>query len=757
MSPDAVSSSLDQAALAPADLRPLFDNPLFLWLSCQYVRDNDAFPDSSYDVFASYVRHRLAADNGRVRERFGVGAELVRVYAEQFAFSMASSPDLGLSPTTSQLTAIISALPTTSPLRADQVPAVLDALDDLGLGRFETDPAEPDVTRFTFTHRRLAEYFATCAVFSRPDEVSLLALLTDGRWRETAVATLQTQPDGATSPLLAELQDMLARLVGEALGQTESFTWPPGLLHLLDVLAAGLGRTPGRIPDGIRELAGRVLTHAWAFGLPYDRVWVIEVARVAPANVTDSLLTRAFGSSSPLLQETALKQAAWLSELTPMAEAGLRRLFVALWKSGMLAERGPSIAAQLHRFRQAPELLQRLRLLRWAIPGDTVALCLLGAYTLTAFPFDRWSAVTLATLAIAHAGLRLNYPDAAPALFVRRRAPAGSANTHATPSSDTSYLRRMMYCLPLRILPFYAMLIGSPHAGHTGMSRTLDWIVAYYLTLWAESAVSEVLVGRRASVWTWPLLPFIIFRRILSIFSRSYRMPSFRRWGLLALVALLAEVGNEALTGLAVLLHVSPKSSTSHIPPSPSPEWSRTLLAVIGIAAIAVAFFGTCRLVIALAIGLRLRARNRKVIGAARCRTTQYSALEITKTLAALRTSEAVRELVMTLRITPELCPPGVIRLFADLLRAAEYHDHLAGTRQRRGLLRKRMQMPLVPPSTGPDFSAWAASRPDQLEQLLRALDAGTLDEITRFVAAPVSDGRSYDLNTSSPLSPGIR
>jgi hypothetical protein len=105
-------------------------------------------------------------------------------------------------------------------------------------------------------------------------------------------------------------------------------------------------------------------------------------------------------------------------------------------------------------------------------------------------------------------------------------------------------------------------------------------------------------------------------------------------------------------------------------------------------------------------------------------------------TLATLRTAAAVRQLVLTLRVTPELCPPEVIGLFADLLRADEYHDRLAGTQPGHRSVRNDKRVFTVPPGSGADFSAWAAASPKQLNELLRALDSGTLDEITRFVAA---------------------
>jgi NACHT domain-containing protein len=720
--PDMAAMAVAAITRAGPDLRQLTDNPLFLWLVCQYLRDNDGmFPESSYAVFDSYVRHRLTADETRLREIFGVEAAMVRSYAEQFAFSMASSPDLGLTPAAGQLAESVSTLPTTSPLQAGRVPPVLEALVYLKLGRYETSPGEPDVTRFSFTHRRLQEYFATCAAFSRAEDLSPRTLLTDGHWRETAVATFQTRPAAATRPLLAALREMLAPLAEQALQSAEPFTWPPVFLHLLDVLAAGLGRAPERIPGDIRELAGQVLTRAWDKGSRYDKLWATDVARVAPGPVTDDLLTRAFNSPSRLLQEAALQQAAWLEQVPPAAESGLRRLLVSLWASGDLAGRSRVLRVQLGRFRQATTLLAALRLLRSVMLVDFLLLTLLAlvaVYVLRALGYGLLGEVLLPAWILTLPGLRVER-----AMFGTAAAsPPPTRRRHGRTPGLPVWGTLLRLVFPLALVQMALIRATSGPGMPVGADVPYLFAVVYELG-WPNAAVSSVLAGDAVPIWTWPLLPARRAARlavaILRALSKRKRQTIVTATGFGIYVGLslrypqwmsAAAANPQSIAGLTVVLVVSATAG---------------LLAILVI--------GGRR----LSNRLRLRKRRREILREARSRTAPYEAAEIAAALGAIRTTAAVKELAETLRLTPALCPPDVIGLFSDLLNAAERYDREAEVRRRRrGVLTRRPPQVLVHPGSGPAFTAWAEENPVQLNELLRALDEETLDEITRLIVA---------------------
>jgi hypothetical protein len=730
--PDMAATAITEITRAGPDLRQLIGNPLFLWLVCRYLRDNNGmFPQSAHSVFDSYVGHRLTADETRIREKFRLEAGVIRSYAEQFAFSMASSPGLGLTPAIGQLQESVLALPTTSSLQAQRVPAVLKALEELKLGRCETSPGESGVERFTFAHRRLQEYFATCVVFSRPQAVPPTTLLTDGRWRETAVATFQSRPPEVIDRLLEVLRGELTPLRDQVLQSAGSFRWPPNLLHLLDVLAAGLGRTPERIPDDIRAIAGQVLARAWDTGLRYDKLWAIDEARVAPGRVTDVLLVLASNSSSHLLQEAALQQATWLNQIPPAAEAGLRRLAVFLWASGDLSGRSRVITAQLRHLPQPTTLLPALRLLRAIVPGEIVSLILIAGYMLTAFGHGLAGIVLLVTLVIAHARLRLMraaITDPGPRsatirapykfwVLVLRRAKARFR-------AKATYLRSLGFYAGICPLITLIVIGGSRHAAHVGFDAlVIGWFATAYLLMWPRAAVSQVLAGGRAPLWIWPLLPVRwIGRGVLRAVRIFRKIPLRVKLSVLAYYSIPIAYISIVISTLSVI-GASSQSSTNVL------VWA-ILIPIAGLGCV-VDFMAIRRLV----IRRRLRKRRRQVLKEASRRTEPYTAGEIATALVGIRTSSAVRELAETLRRTPELCPPEVIEVFVDLLNTAEGSDYRTHDRRRVSALLTRRRPPLaVPSSCGPTFTALAESAPGPLNELLLALNEETLDEITRLI-----------------------
>src|SRR5947199_10798570 len=117
-------------------------------------------------------------------DKYGIDTSLMRSTAEELAFAMASVPGLGLEASREELK---NALP--APLRT-KADAVMSALVTCRLAK---DTTSGSVKRFTFTHRRIQEYFTTCLILNARNRVSLNQLLTDNNWREAAVTIMQTQ------------------------------------------------------------------------------------------------------------------------------------------------------------------------------------------------------------------------------------------------------------------------------------------------------------------------------------------------------------------------------------------------------------------------------------------------------------------------------------------------------------------------------------------------------------------------------------
>ena len=260
--------------LATADIavRQLADNPLFLALLCEYQRDMDEFPKTSHVVFENYVAKRFNDDNERLINRFALTAQAVRTMAEQAAYCMAAQPGLGLSPSRS---ALVESMQQAGFETAANTGSALDGLEYIRLAR-AAESADGQTDGFTFAHRRFQEYFATCLVMRESSRADPASLLTDGRWRETAVTLFQTQGEAAIQPLLRLATQLLTEMTGLLDGSDEAslapdssavdggrnvdresltnFNWPPRSLHLLGLLQDGLPSGDRRRPSDLAPL-----------------------------------------------------------------------------------------------------------------------------------------------------------------------------------------------------------------------------------------------------------------------------------------------------------------------------------------------------------------------------------------------------------------------------------------------------------------------------------------------------------------------
>ena len=372
------------AGLAIADpaVRALADNPLFLALLCEFQRSEEQFPDSSHVVFENYVAKRFQDDSRRLMDRFGMPASSVRLVAEQVAYCMAAQPGLGLSPARDVL---IEGMRLAGFSVDMGVATALDALEYLRLARAEGSAGD-NADRFTFAHRRFQEYFATCLVMRESSRVDPVSLLTDGRWRETAVTLSQTQDETSIQPLLRQAERLLADMtavanisgINENLAGHEgakcvapdskvnasepAFEWPPGSLHLLGLLQDGFPSGDRRRSRIAENMAGCLLTSAMDRGQLHDRRWAVESCMAAETGTARDILRAAFKSGSAWLREAAYAQAGRLDGVPDDLRQQMRTVLAGLAAGGRLRQQRLAIDAQLQRLpNSGPErLLERV-------------------------------------------------------------------------------------------------------------------------------------------------------------------------------------------------------------------------------------------------------------------------------------------------------------------------------------------------------------------------------------------------------------
>ncbi|TQM81859.1 NACHT domain-containing protein [Saccharothrix saharensis] len=332
------------ADLPTADIgvQQMSDNPLFLGLLCEHMREGNVFPTNVHSVLETYVEHRLRRDEAQVSSHYRVSREELREVAEELAFTIAEQESMGLDVDKAVAVAVVSANLQRS---ADEVARAVEALIYTKLAR--TGDSESSVT---FSHRRLQEYFATCVAIRDSARVDVRLLLTDGRWRETAVTILQTQDPREYGELLVAVRAVVAEGSDDAL-------WPPRVLYVLHLLAEG-GNRPG--PD-VAERAGRILRRAWRDGQRYDRKWALEVVAAADRDTVVELLREAFKSPSEWLRQEAYKQVRKVPDVAGEVTAGIRQTLLDLSVGGVLWRNRRSVLSQVSRLPDSAGVVRYFR------------------------------------------------------------------------------------------------------------------------------------------------------------------------------------------------------------------------------------------------------------------------------------------------------------------------------------------------------------------------------------------------------------
>lgn len=400
-----------QLGAASLSIRQMANNPMFLGLLCEFVRDGRAFPDASHAVFERYVERRLWRDADKLADRFAVTPEEVRFAAEIVAFAMAADDQIGLNPTRREVLSAIERLNMRPP---EQYHELLTALEYIKLGRGEEQGAAAEERRFTFAHRRFQEYFCTCVVLRSFDRVTPAQLLTEPRWRDTAVVLMQTQEAQVVRPLLEEAKTRLLQM-RDSLGsnlvvspgtraafrqpmpedleqRTEmppdphpeehivvrDYPWPKGCLHVLGILQDGLTGRPDDVPSDLRDLAALLTMSGFLHGRLSDKKVAIEIAGVAPASDLLPMVAMSMYSGSQWLGEAAYTQVTRLEVIPPVVRRWIVRAVLNLAIEGRLRRQWQEMEAFLLRLPIPRPLLDSARLILWS-PGIDAVLCIAAA------------------------------------------------------------------------------------------------------------------------------------------------------------------------------------------------------------------------------------------------------------------------------------------------------------------------------------------------------------------------------------------
>jgi hypothetical protein len=534
------------------DIRTMASNPMFLGLLCEHVRSGNLFPANAHDVFETYISTRLTRDEERLRRRYRLETTAVRMMAENVAFCLGADLGLGLSPTRDRLKQAMMQLGFTLDQHFE---TLLDALEYIKLARSETAITVDESKSFTFAHRRFQEYFATCLVLVEPDRVTTRQLLTDARWRETAVVLCQTQPTQVLLPIIEEARHLLNAMIAglpeliddplayvsaneenEENQETERddilpkpFPWPAGILHILGLLQDGFGSRIQELPDDVRLSAGRLILSASESGTVSDKKWGLEVAGIVPQPILIWLLRDAFSTHSQWLKEVAYRQAARLGKLPADISRPIRQSLIALLGSGRLQRERHATRAHLTRLDQSISFLSILRLLFW-IPGVDLGLHVLVFFSLLIVLYQEASKLSSTfltqSLILIPVFLLISYQ---------------SLNAYATIFTGLGFPGQsfsVFVALMVRYFRFCALFLIF----------VIPWPLKAFLfvfVVWDTFALLSVRTGQFVRPIWWPFMPIwplLYFVRNANVVAATLARMLRRRWRVWVLLTLVIVV-----------------------------------------------------------------------------------------------------------------------------------------------------------------------------------------------------------------------
>jgi hypothetical protein len=540
-------SLLAELALKHSPVSALANNPLFLGLLTEYISDGSPVPDSAHRLFERHVRHQVEQGSDYLSEH-GMQADDLWQAAEIVAFVMLAD-GLGLSP---DLTEISGAVKARSLLEAGRVETSIAALEFVKLMR--RDPQNTMTARpTTFVHRRFQEYFATRYLFKNPAAVSPRQLLTDGRWRESAVTVLQVPSDGQSLAglVLEEAEEFLRGASAHsedvqsdslkafgAQAALQPFEWPTFSVHVLGILSEGLGRPDSEVPPAISTHADRVLKAACANGSRADQKAAVSMVSAASRNVGFLIIRGAFGTGSPWLRDVAFAAVSMLRRVPNDLAKEVRVSLLRLAATGRLRREKREIGALLRRLTPSSHWSRLLRLL---VMAPAVNLLIFGALGGAGWLEQRrhsdapWGIVFVSIMVMLSV---LIYP------FIVSFVAYDSSLPSITETG--SWWRRSVglaaLCCALSPAAWFIMVpilsVPESRAGWTvslGLNLGLAALCVLFAASWLPAALLACRRGRVLHPLMWPVLPLVIALDLLAELPKIAKLVfrGIQRFGLL--------------------------------------------------------------------------------------------------------------------------------------------------------------------------------------------------------------------------------
>jgi hypothetical protein len=304
------------------DLVGLAQNPFSATMLARYVHDNNGLPVRQSDLFASTIADRLERASDWLRRASLVRADL-EVGATSIAFEMFRRPDIGLDATAADLAGV--------EVPGGSVERLMDALAYTRIGRFSPGPER----RFSFVHRRFNEYFLVRKLLETPTIVSLEAIPTDNRWRDTLILYCEVASEEEAVRIANFCWERLSLLdERRQLADSERSAAVQCLRFLADAFAnrqSAIAHLQHNILSTILGALERAHTQKASDG--FDVIFVkllVEAVGLLPLEEIGRALQLAVNLDHAWISQTALRSCRGLQQIDPAIERGLARTLVAI-------------------------------------------------------------------------------------------------------------------------------------------------------------------------------------------------------------------------------------------------------------------------------------------------------------------------------------------------------------------------------------------------------------------------------------------
>ncbi len=348
------------------DFLQMGKNPMFLSILCSFVNTSNKIPKTTYEVYEAYVNYRFIRDQERLLKKFSVEPNMLIKATETIAFFMTLESSMGLSPARDKLITVLKKIKL--PYEIDKI---LTSLEYLKIGK--SDELGFD-SMFSFSHRRFQEYFATSYILQNPRVLEAKVLLSDARWRETAVTLLQIQPLKSILPTLLFAENAIKKIaisipnlvspkvntrtyLATIKRKSEEFEWPKNLAFILEILSEGLGQRREEIPPSLKEIISRILLTIYCNSCIGDKKIVLSITGAATEDCIQGILEDSLKIGSSWLNNVTYKQAANLNILSNPIKEGIRLSLQRSLLDNSFKKNQNYMYAFLNRFDSAENLL----------------------------------------------------------------------------------------------------------------------------------------------------------------------------------------------------------------------------------------------------------------------------------------------------------------------------------------------------------------------------------------------------------------